>query len=283
MNCNALYPVSTQCQRAAFIAHHQHVSEANMENQARSTHPMIIVAATTVTIASLAAIASFAGWIPRTSNTPAPAAQVAVAPAAVPAAIPAPAAAVSADPVAAPAAPVKAAPVHKAAPRKAPPRQADYTYESSSTYSGTRGATPVGNYPMNDSGVYVEGARQPGQYSANTQNSSVCRDCATVESVREVKQDGEGTGLGAISGGVVGGLLGNQIGNGRGRTVGAVVGALGGAYAGNAVEKNVRGTKNYEVTVRLDDGNTRVFTEAQPPSLQRGDRVRVSNGQLSRQ
>ena len=91
---------------------------------------------------------------------------------------------------------------------------------------------------------------------------------------------GEETGLGAVSVGVVGGLLGNQVGGGGGKTVGAVVGAVGGAFAGNAIEKNVRSSTHYEVTVRLDDGNTRVFTQAQPPALQRGDRVRINNGQL---
>ena len=134
---------------------------------------------------------------------------------------------------------------------------------------------------MNDSGVYVESNPQP-QARQTPQYSNTCRDCATVESVREVKQEGEGTGLGAVSGGVVGGLLGNQVGGGRGKTVGAVVGAVGGAFAGNAIEKNVRSSTHYEVTVRLDDGNTRVFTQAQPPALQRGDRVRINDGQLTR-
>jgi outer membrane lipoprotein SlyB len=103
-----------------------------------------------------------------------------------------------------------------------------------------------------------------------------------VEDIREVKQEGQGSGLGAIGGGVIGGLLGNQVGAGRGKTVGAVVGAVGGAYAGNEVEKSARATRHYEITVRFDDGNTRVFTDSQPPPLQRGDRVRVSNGQLMR-
>ena len=255
-----------------------------MENQTPKTHPMIIVAATTMTIASLVAIASFAGWIPSRNNAetpPAPVAQAAVTPVA-PAAIPPniPVAAVPATVVEPPAPPQKAAPVHKAAPRKAP-KEVDYTYESyeSTPRHNNRGATPVGNYPMNDSGVYVEDSRQQAQQQ---QYAPTCRDCATVESVREVKHEGEGTGLGAIGGGVLGGVLGNQVGGGRGKTVGAVVGAVGGAYAGNAVEKNVRSTKSYEITVRLDDGNTRVFTEAQPPALQRGDRVRIRNGQLNR-
>ena len=253
-----------------------------MENQSRSTHPMIVVAAIAVTIASLTAVASMAGWLPSSNATDAvPATQVAVAPATEPAAKPAPdpVAAKPAATVAAPPAPEKAASTRSPAPRKTR-RQDEYAYESNSDYN-YRGATPVGNYPMNDSGVYVESNPQP-QARQTPQYSNTCRDCATVESVREVKQEGEGTGLGAVSGGVVGGLLGNQVGGGRGKTVGAVVGAVGGAFAGNAIEKNVRSSTHYEVTVRLDDGNTRVFTQAQPPALQRGDRVRINDGQLTR-
>ena len=240
-----------------------------MENQPRNTHPMIIVAATTVTIASLVAIASFVGWLPGQSNETSQQKLVVTAPVNVAAT-----------------APISTAPASTAqketAQRQSPTpktsaRQKNYAYESTPAYNN-RGATPVGNYPITDSGIYVENSRQQPQYS---DTSNTCRDCATVESVREVKQDGEGTGLGAIAGGLVGGLLGNQIGGGSGKTVGAVVGAAGGAYAGHQAEKNVRGTKSFEITVRLEDGNTRVFKETQQPSLQRGDRVRISNGQLS--
>ena len=244
-----------------------------MENKPQTTHPMIIVAATAVTIASLVAIASFAGWLPgNRDNAATSGTQVATAPVVAPEP-PAAATAIPSTPATiAPATPAvhkKPVPVR----RKASSTQADSAYND-------HGATPIGNYPMNgNNSGFVDNSRQPPQ---NSQNPSTCRDCATVESVREVKQEGEGSGLGAISGGVVGGLLGNQIGGGRGKTVGAVVGAVGGAFAGNQVEKSVRSTKHFEITVRLDDGSTRVFTESQPPSLQHGDRVRINNGQLSR-
>lgn len=168
-----------------------------MENQARSTHPMIVVAATAVTIASLAAIASIAGWIPGKSEASlaAPTAQVASAPAtAVPPATPEPTPVVAepAAPVAAPSAPAKAAPAHKAAPRKTT-KEADYAYKSSPS-SGSRVTTPV-DYPMNDSGVYVENSRQQPQYAQNTQGSNTCHDCATVESVREIKQEDRKSGV----------------------------------------------------------------------------------------
>jgi outer membrane lipoprotein SlyB len=114
---------------------------------------------------------------------------------------------------------------------------------------GARGATPVASYPQQDSGIFVEHGRQ---------TVGACRDCGTVESIREVKQEAAGTGLGAIAGG-----------------------ALGGAFAGHEVEKQVRATQQYQVTVRLDDGSVRTFSETQAPVWHDGDRVRIANnGQI---
>ena len=238
-----------------------------MENKTRSTHPMIIVASSAVTIASLVAIAWFAGLLPiKQEAIQAP--QAVVAPAASAPATPQAPVAESTEKTTSTKTTAKDAPILQTPPHKVT-RQTKHV--SDSTYSqGSYGASA----PTTANGAYTDNSRQSSQYS----NS--CRDCATVESIREVKQDGEGSGVGAISGGVVGGLLGNQIGGGRGKTVGAVVGAVGGAYAGHEIEKNVRSTKHYEITVRFDNGNTQVFTEAQQPSLQQGNRVRVSNGQL---
>jgi outer membrane lipoprotein SlyB len=108
--------------------------------------------------------------------------------------------------------------------------------------------------------------------------SSKCADCGVVESVREVDVEGQGSGLGAASGAVVGGVLGNQVGGGRGKDVMTVVGAVGGAVAGNEVEKRVKSTKRYEITVRFDDGSSRAISEANAPPWRAGDKVRVVNG-----
>ena len=105
-----------------------------------------------------------------------------------------------------------------------------------------------------------------------------CAECGVVESVREIDAKGLGTGLGAVGGGVLGGLLGNQVGAGRGKDVMTVVGVVGGAVAGNEVEKRVKATKRYEVTVRLNDGSSRVVSEANPPAWRAGDKVRIIDG-----
>jgi len=107
-----------------------------------------------------------------------------------------------------------------------------------------------------------------------------CNDCGVIESVREIAAKGEGSGLGAAGGAVVGGLLGHQVGGGSGKQIATVVGAVGGAVAGNEVEKRVKATKSYDITVRLDDGSTRVVNELNAPSWRSGDRVRVVDGSI---
>jgi len=107
-----------------------------------------------------------------------------------------------------------------------------------------------------------------------------CADCGVIESVREVDAKGKASGLGAVGGAVVGGLLGNQVGAGRGKDAMTVAGAVGGAVAGNEVEKRVKTTRSYEVTVRLNDGTTRVINESGQPAWHTGDKVRIVNGAI---
>lgn len=105
-----------------------------------------------------------------------------------------------------------------------------------------------------------------------------CAECGVIESVREIQHQGQSTGLGAVGGAVVGGLLGNQVGSGRGNTVATIAGAVGGTVAGNEIEKRVKSGKGYEVTVRFDDGSSRVINSASAPSWRTGDRVKVVDG-----
>jgi outer membrane lipoprotein SlyB len=108
----------------------------------------------------------------------------------------------------------------------------------------------------------------------------VCRDCGVIQSVNAVEKAGEGSGVGAVAGGVVGGVVGHQIGNGRGQDLATVAGAVGGAVAGHHIEKHVKKTTVYNVTVKLDDGTTRVLTQSQAPTYRSGDRVRIVDGNL---
>lgn len=108
--------------------------------------------------------------------------------------------------------------------------------------------------------------------------SRSCSECGVIESVREIETKGQGSGLGAVGGGVVGGLLGNQVGGGHGKDAMTVVGAVGGAFAGNEIEKRTKSTKSYAITVRLDNGSSRVVNEADEPRWRSGDKVKIVNG-----
>ena len=121
-------------------------------------------------------------------------------------------------------------------------------------------------------------AKAPVQVADSTPARWRCAECGVVELVREIETKGEGSGIGAVGGAVVGGVLGHQVGGGSGQKIATVVGAVGGAVAGNEVEKRVKSNKTYDITVRLDDGSSRVISEANAPTWRAGDKVKVVNG-----
>jgi outer membrane lipoprotein SlyB len=108
--------------------------------------------------------------------------------------------------------------------------------------------------------------------------AALCLECGVVQSVHEVDTKGAGSGAGAVGGAVVGGVLGHQVGEGDGRKVAAVVGAVAGGLLGNEIEKQVKTSKSYDITVRFDDGAIRVISEAALPSWRVGDKVKVIAG-----
>jgi outer membrane lipoprotein SlyB len=108
-----------------------------------------------------------------------------------------------------------------------------------------------------------------------------CPDCGVVESITASEVKGQPSGVGMVAGGVTGGVIGNQIGGGSGRTIATIVGAAGGAYVGNEIEKNVKKTTVYRITVRMDDGTTRTLTQETPPGFGIGEKVRIVDGRLA--
>lgn len=104
-----------------------------------------------------------------------------------------------------------------------------------------------------------------------------------VTAIRTVQADAQASGAGALLGAVIGGVLGNQVGGGTGRTAATVAGAVGGAVAGHSIEKNrSSGSAAYEVTVRLDNGESRQITVADTGGLAIGERVRVEGTNIVR-
>jgi outer membrane lipoprotein SlyB len=217
-----------------------------MEGKPNRIHPLVAAAAVSVTIASLAAVAALTGILPGSHAETTPSAQTATT-------------ATATEP------PVAAEP--PATAKLAPP-------------------APVATHAAVPHKPASHPARAPDQTVVAEQTPPppppppVCHNCGTVESIREIVQKGEGTGLGAVAGGILGGVLGHQVGNGRGNDAATVIGAVGGAVAGNAVEKSQRKTVHYEISVRMDDGGYQTITTKGASTWHEGDHVKVVNGAL---
>lgn len=233
----------------------QPTTQIQQPAQQRRIHPLVATAAAAVIIASLAATAAVTGLFPKASsngaqNDQTQAAQVATQdtqPGVVDSAAPT-------NPTAQQAAQQQAAQQSKRAPAPTPAQQ---------QYAQQQQAQPAPEYAQ-------QAPAQP----------AYCSTCGTVEAISAVRQEGHGTGIGAVGGAVAGGVVGNQFGSGNGRTAMTVLGALGGGLAGNSVEKHIRSTTSYSVRVRMESGKTRYFTYHEAPPFQQGQRVRVQNGTL---
>jgi outer membrane lipoprotein SlyB len=120
--------------------------------------------------------------------------------------------------------------------------------------------------------------------SSRTAAPAVARaDTGEVIAIEPIVSRDAPTGVGAAVGGVAGGLLGNQIGSGGGRKTATVLGAVGGALAGNEIEKHrAQKVTGYRISVRLDNGEQRTFSESSDAGLRPGDRVRLVDGSLQR-
>lgn len=110
-----------------------------------------------------------------------------------------------------------------------------------------------------------------------------CANCGVVISVKEIEQEGKGSGLGVIAGGVTGGLVGNQVGQGTGRDLATIAGLVGGAIAGNKIEENIKKTRVYDVTVKMENGEERVLRYKTAPGVMADDKVKVEGEHVVRQ
>lgn len=223
-------------------------------------HPLVATAAVALTLLSAAGIAAFAGWLPAGREAAASGAP-AVAAAPEPTSIAAPA-------LAAPQTIERVVIVERAEPHR--PRPAAPVVQPAVQILPT--AQPAVAPVLIAQQVPPAVAPVP----------RACYDCGVVESVRQVVQEGEGSGLGAVAGGVVGGLLGNQVGKGSGKSIATVLGVAGGAYAGHQIEKSQRKIVRHEITVRMSDGTLRTVLQDGTTSWRAGDRVRVESGTLVR-
>ena len=126
----------------------------------------------------------------------------------------------------------------------------------------------------------VSVSAQPADGPPASRHATPSAAVGRIVSIEPIRTRPKGSGVGAVAGGVVGGVLGNKV---FGGTAATVIGAAGGAVAGNNLERNHKeGVAGYRVAVRLDNGQSRTFTENQVGGLRVGDRVRVRGGRLQR-
>ncbi len=224
-------------------------------------HPLLTVAAIAVTVFSAVGVAALTGVLPHSvgsSKEAAPAALVTApdisASGAVPGAAEKPADEIGPMPPAAPASTPKPAKKHVA--RASAPR-------------------PAPAVPSQDFGEAPRTAQAP------VEAPKPAGILGVVESVREISKPAEkSNGVGPIAGGITGAVVGNQFGHGTTKSVLTILGAAGGALAGKEIEQNVRSTKHWEITVRLDDGSYRTMTSDVAPFWHGGERVRLVDGRL---
>jgi len=101
----------------------------------------------------------------------------------------------------------------------------------------------------------------------------------TVQSVRPITIQSERTsGVGAASGAAMGGVAASTIGGGRGKILATMGGALLGGVAGDAIEHQVNKSSGLEITVQLDNGETRVIAQEADVPISAGQRVQVISG-----
>jgi len=253
-----------------------------MENKiasASSMHPMLWVAAISVTLLSFAGIASLTGLLPLKSEpVPAVSAPVASVGTALPAYAPPPPVPTPAPATAdAPVAPVAQESATAAVPPVAHHKTAKKKVVAHNAPSVQSPATAVP--PPLGAGVPPDYAPPPPETSA-APVASHCANCGVVSSVRQISREGQGSGLGAVAGGVLGGVLGNNVGNGNGRTLATIAGAVGGGFLGNKVEKTQRQTVGYQISVRMEDGSTEVIEANTAPPWRSGDHVKLVNGAI---
>lgn len=156
----------------------------------------------------------------------------------------------------------------------APAAKTGQAQEAKSVQSATRPATRPAAAKQPPAQVAVA------EPAARAVAPKVCAECGVIDAINVIEQKGQGSGIGAVAGGVVGGLVGNQIGQGRGNTVATVAGVAGGALVGNEVERRIKTTKQYNVSVRMDDGNAKTFTFDNEPGFAVGEKVKVVDGKL---
>lgn len=107
---------------------------------------------------------------------------------------------------------------------------------------------------------------------------------AVITSIKIVKLENPGSGVGGSAGATTGAIAGSNLGQGRGSLVGMVAGAVVGGVAGAVADKAANSREGLEIGYKLEStGDEFVVVQALEGSedIKVGDRVRVIEGQYS--
>jgi outer membrane lipoprotein SlyB len=108
-----------------------------------------------------------------------------------------------------------------------------------------------------------------------------CSVCGTISQIQKMTDEAESSGVGIVLGAVAGAVVGHQIGDGKGQDAATVIGAVGGGIAGNEIEKHVKGTPYFHVTIAMDNGGgTRTVNVTSMNGLVSGSRVKIVGNNL---
>jgi outer membrane lipoprotein SlyB len=227
-------------------------------------HPLLVAAAVSLTVFSAVGVAALTGLLPNSKGSPASGLETPVA--AIPAEVAKPVEPAIAHPVETSQPKPVAKPAAKPKVQKAP-------------------AQPVVYRDFDDAPRVAQApAQAPSMQPApavETPKPVPAGQLGIVESVREVSVAGKTQGIGAAGGVGIGAILGNKIGESTGnKGLVTVIGAVGGGVLGNEIEKRQRETKQWEISVRFDDGSMKTLTSPSQPYWNAGDRVRMLDGKL---
>ena len=128
----------------------------------------------------------------------------------------------------------------------------------------------------------AQGAPAPAPAAAPKTAVVACDGCGKVQSVKQQQRSSKTSGVGMVGGAVVGGLLGNQVGGGTGKTLATIGGAAAGGYVGDKVEQKYKARTVWVTTVKMPDGSTRTFEQAEKPFWTAGTTVKVNGNRLEK-
>jgi outer membrane lipoprotein SlyB len=119
-------------------------------------------------------------------------------------------------------------------------------------------------------------ASNPPDPLMSTKGSTIVQTGRVTDIRDTMVRGGHPSGVGSFIGTIVGGVAGSKIGSGTGSTVAGIGGALAGGMTGQRVEEAGKSSSSTDLTVQLDNGESRTYKVDSGESYRVGDPVRIT-------